>query len=121
MVVSFSTLAWLSKAPVAVIRRSERVVRSRSRQRRLDSELGRGAWYAPSVRRAKVILNAVGICAIAIGVMLLPLPHTNPKALTQSLFVWVAMTGAFTRPGVILILVGLGCLAVAALLPSGRE
>jgi hypothetical protein len=73
------------------------------------------------VRRAKQILQVLGICVAGIGVMALPFPRTNPKAFTQSLFERVAMTGAFTRPGVILILVGLGCLALAALLPSGRQ
>ena len=73
------------------------------------------------VRRAKQILLVGGICLIAIGGMFLPLPQTNPEALTQSLFVWLAMMGAFIRPGLILILVGLGCLAVAWTLPSGRE
>ncbi len=73
------------------------------------------------VRRAKRILLVGGICAACVGATALPFPRTNPKALTQSLFENVAMTGAFTRPGVILICVGLGCLALAALLPSGRE
>lgn len=74
-----------------------------------------------SVERAKLILRVVGICVALIGAMLLPFRTTNPEALTQSLFVRIAMTGVFTRPGLILIVVGLGCLAVAALLPSGRE
>jgi hypothetical protein len=54
-----------------------------------------------AVGRAKRILLVVGICVALIGGMLLPFPTTNPKALTQSLFVWVAMTGVFTRPGII--------------------
>lgn len=74
-----------------------------------------------AVRRAKQILQVVGICVAGIGVLALPFPRTNPKALTQSFFERVATTGAFTRPGVILILVGLGCLAIAVLLPAGRE
>jgi hypothetical protein len=41
--------------------------------------------------------------------------------ITRSLFVWMAMMGAFIRPGLILILAGLGCLALAALLPLDRE
>lgn len=73
------------------------------------------------MERAKQILLVIGICAAAVGVMLLPLPRTSPKALTQSLFVNVAMTGAFTQPGVILVCVGLGCIALGALLPSGRQ
>jgi hypothetical protein len=73
------------------------------------------------VRRAKQTLLVVGICVAGIGVMALPFPRTSPKALTQSLFERVAMTGVFTRPGVILICVGVGCLALAALLPSGRQ
>ena len=74
-----------------------------------------------SVERPKLILRVVGICVALIGGMLLPFRTTNPEALTQSLFVWIAMTGVFTRPGLILIVVGLGCIALAALLPSGRE
>jgi hypothetical protein len=70
--------------------------------------------------RAKQILQIVGICFAAAGVMALPFARVNPKALTQSLFERLAMTGAFTRPGLTLISVGLGCLAVAALLPSDR-
>jgi hypothetical protein len=73
------------------------------------------------VRGAKQILQVVGICVAGIGVMALPFPRTSPKALTQSLFERLAMTGAFTRPGVILICVGLGCLALAAFLPAGRQ
>jgi hypothetical protein len=73
------------------------------------------------MERAKLILRVVGICVAMIGVEALPFPQANPAALTQSLFVRLAMTGAFIRPGIILILVGLGCLAVAALLPSGRH
>ena len=74
-----------------------------------------------AVRRAKQILQVVGICVAGIGVMALPFPRTHPKAITQSLFERIATTGAFTRPGVILICVGLGCVALAALLPAGRE
>lgn len=70
------------------------------------------------VSRAKQILVVVGVCCAGIGLVALPFPRANPKALTQSLFENVAMTGAFTRPGVILLLVGLGCLALAAVLPS---
>lgn len=73
------------------------------------------------VRRAKEILLVVGTCLASFGVMAVPYVRTNPKALTQSLFERIAMTGAFTRPGVVLIVVGLACLAVAALLPSDRE
>jgi hypothetical protein len=72
------------------------------------------------VRRAKRILQIVGICVATIGAMALPFPQTNPEALTQSFFVWVTMTGAFLRPGLALIFVGLGCLALSALLPSGE-
>jgi len=72
------------------------------------------------MRCAKQILLAVGICVAGIGIMALPFPR-GPKALSQSLFERVVTTGAFTRPGVILICVGLACLALAALLPSGRE
>jgi hypothetical protein len=63
----------------------------------------------------------VGVCVAAVGVTALPFARTNPKALTQSLFESVAATGAFTRPGFFLICAGLGCLAVAALLPDGRR
>ena len=81
------------------------------------------------MRRAKQILQIVGICTAVIGRMFLPfLPqtdpglavHTDPEGLTQSLFEWIKMTGAFVRPGLVLIFVGLGCLAIAALLPSGE-
>lgn len=73
------------------------------------------------MRRAREILQIVGTCIAAIGVMALPFVRTSPKAVTQSLFERVAMTGAFTRPGVVLILLGLGCLALAAALPRGRR
>jgi hypothetical protein len=73
------------------------------------------------VSRAKQILLVVGICLAAMGVGALPFPQTNPKAVTQSLFVRLAETGAFTQPGFILMCVGVACLAVAALLPAGRE
>jgi hypothetical protein len=73
------------------------------------------------VRRTRQILVVVGICVAMAGVMGLPGPQTNPEALTQSLFVRLAMQGAFTRQSVILILVGLGCIALAAILPSGRD
>lgn len=73
------------------------------------------------MRRAKLILQVVGICTALIGGMALPFPQTNPEALAQSLFVWIAWTGAFVRPGLVLIVVGLGCLALAAVLPSGRQ
>src|SRR5512133_2375297 len=73
------------------------------------------------VARARQILLVVGICVAAIGAMALPFPRASPKALTQSFFERVAMTGAFTRPGLILLGVGLGCLALAALMPSGRQ
>jgi hypothetical protein len=73
------------------------------------------------VERAKLVLRIAGICIALIGGMMLPGPRTNPEALTQSLFVWIAMTGFFARPGVILIVVGLGCLVVAWFLPSGRD
>jgi hypothetical protein len=73
------------------------------------------------VTRAKQILLVVGICLAAIGLLALPFPQTNPKAVTQSLFVRLAETGAFTRPGFLLISVGVTCLAVAALLPPPRE
>lgn len=55
------------------------------------------------------------------GLVALPLPRANPKALTQSVFESLAMTGAFTRPGFILLVAGLGLLALAALVPSGRQ
>lgn len=74
-----------------------------------------------AVERAKQILLAVGTCLAAIGALALPFPRTNPKVLTQSLFENVAMTGAFSRPGVILIVAGVGCIALGALLPSGRQ
>ncbi len=74
-----------------------------------------------SVSRAKRILLVLGICVALIGGMLLPFPTTSPEALTQSLFVWIAMTGAFTRPGIILLLVGLACVGLGLLLPSDRE
>jgi hypothetical protein len=74
------------------------------------------------VRGAKQILRIVGICTALIGAMALPFPQDNPEVLTQSpLLVWVTMTGAFVRPGLVLIVVGLGCLALAALLPAGRQ
>ncbi len=73
------------------------------------------------MERAKLILGVVGICAVAAGGMDLSCPQTNPEALSQSFFVWVAMTGALNRQGVILILVGLGCFVLAALLPADRE
>lgn len=73
------------------------------------------------VRRTKEVLLIGGICAAGIGVTALPFPRTNPKAITQSFFDRLATTGAFTQPGLILILFGLGCLALAALLPPGRE
>jgi hypothetical protein len=73
------------------------------------------------VRRAKEVLRIGGICTAAIGVSALPFPPTNPKAITQSFFERLAATGVFTQPGVILILVGLGCIVLAALLPSGRD
>jgi hypothetical protein len=73
------------------------------------------------VRRAKQVLRVGGICAAAIGFTALPFPRTNPKAISQSLFERLAATGAFTQPGLVLICVGLGCLALAALLPSSRE
>jgi protein-S-isoprenylcysteine O-methyltransferase Ste14 len=72
------------------------------------------------VTRAKRILQVVGICLVVIGGMALPFPQTNPEALTQSLFVWVTMTGTFVRPGLVLVVLGLACLALAALLPSGE-
>ncbi len=80
------------------------------------------------VARAKQILLVAGICVAVAGGMDLGCPGTSPKAFShavspeggQSLFVWVAMTGALNRQGVILILVGLGCLALAWILPSGR-
>lgn len=71
--------------------------------------------------RAKLILKGVGICTLVIGGMALPFPQPNPEALTQSLFVRLSMTGAFLRPGLVLILVGLGCIALGAVLPSGRQ
>lgn len=73
------------------------------------------------VRRAKLVLQIVGVSAAAIGSMALPLPRTSPKGLTQSFFERVAPSGAFTRQGLVLMLLGLGCLALAALLPSSRE
>ncbi len=73
------------------------------------------------MRRTKEVLLIGGICAAVIGVTALPFPRTNPKAITQSLFERLATTGAFMQPVLILILVGLGCIALAALLPSGRE
>jgi hypothetical protein len=73
------------------------------------------------MRRAKEILRIGGICTAVVGVLALPFPRTNPKAITQSLFEQLAATGAFTQPGLILICVGLGSLALAALLPSSRE
>jgi hypothetical protein len=73
------------------------------------------------MRRVKQILWVGGICVAVIGFMALPFPRTNPKAITQSLFERVAMTGAFTQPGLILVCVGIGCLALSALLPSGRQ
>jgi len=63
----------------------------------------------------------VGICLVAIGIMALPFVGANPKAVTQSLFARIATTGAFTRPGLMLILVGAAVLGVAALLPSNRD
>ncbi len=65
----------------------------------------------------KQILQIVGICVAALGLMALPLPRTIELAITN-LFDIAATTGAFTWPGVILILVGLLCLAVASLLPA---
>ena len=73
------------------------------------------------MRRAKLILLFVGLCFAGTGFQALPLPQTNPEALTQSLFVRLASAGALIHPAFILICVGLGCLALAALLPSGRE
>jgi hypothetical protein len=69
----------------------------------------------------KQVLQIVGICLAGIGGLALPWGGTNPKAITQSLFARLAETGAFVRPGVVLICVGVGCLALAALLPHGRE
>jgi len=71
--------------------------------------------------RAKLILRVVGVCAFVAGLEFMPIPMTNPEALTQSLFVWLAMMGALIRPGLIVICVGVACLAVAALLPDDRE
>lgn len=71
--------------------------------------------------RAKTVLLIVGICTALVGLMALPFPVTSPKVFTQTVFNAVAATGAFVRPGIILIVVGLGCLAVAALLPSDRD
>lgn len=71
--------------------------------------------------RAKTVLLIVGICTALVGLMALPFPVTSPKVFTQTVFNAVAATGAFIRPGIILIVVGLGCLAVAALLPSDRD
>ncbi len=73
------------------------------------------------MERATLILRIVGICTALVGAMALPFPQTSPAALTQSRFVWIAMTGAFVRPGLVLILIGLGCLVLSALLPTGRE
>jgi hypothetical protein len=70
---------------------------------------------------AKQILQGVGIFIAAAGVVSLPSSGLGPKGLTQSLFARLAITGAFTRHGLVLILVGLGCLVVAMLLPSDRE
>ncbi|WP_150106331.1 hypothetical protein [Anaeromyxobacter dehalogenans] len=70
--------------------------------------------------RAKTTVLVLGICAVVTGAMMLPFPVTNPKVFTQSFFALVASTGAFARPGFVVILGGLGCLAVAALLPSDR-
>lgn len=70
--------------------------------------------------RAKLILQVVGVCAAAIGAMALPFPRTSPKPLTQSIFETLAMRGTFARSGVVLILAGLACLALAAVLPSKR-
>jgi hypothetical protein len=47
--------------------------------------------------------------------------RTNPKAVTQSVFESLAATGALTRPGLALICMGPGCLAVAALRPEDRR
>ena len=74
-----------------------------------------------SMRRARQTLQVVGTCAAAVGFMLLPFATTSPKALTQSLFEHVRTTGAFTAPGLVLLAVGLGCLVLAALLPSRRD
>lgn len=74
-----------------------------------------------SVTRAKDILKILGISLSAVGLLALPFPQANPEAVTQSLFVRLAEAGAFTRPGVVLICVGLGCLVLSAVLPEGPE
>jgi hypothetical protein len=71
------------------------------------------------VGRAKDILLGGGICVAAVGVMALPFPR-GPRALTQSALEQIATTGVFTRPGVVLMCVGLGCVALSLLMPSGR-
>ncbi|ACG72799.1 conserved hypothetical protein [Anaeromyxobacter sp. K] len=71
--------------------------------------------------RAKTILLIVGICTAVVGLMALPFPVTSPKVFTQSLFSAVSSTGAFARPGLVLIAIGLVCLGLAAMVPSDRE
>jgi uncharacterized protein YjeT (DUF2065 family) len=72
------------------------------------------------VDRAKLVLRIVGICLIAIGLMMLPFPLT-PDTVTRSLYDLIATTGFFIRPGLVVIGVGIGCLAADALMPEGRE
>lgn len=80
-----------------------------------------------SVGRAKLILLVAGILLALVGVMALPSTPVGPDGLPvspeglTSVFVAVASTGAFTRQGVVLICVGVGCIALGALLPSGPE
>ena len=85
-----------------------------------EHERARDLSRLVALGRAKRVLLVVGIVLAVVGGSALPWPQTSPKALT-SVFVGLATTGAFTRLGVILICVGVGCLVLAALLPSGPE
>jgi hypothetical protein len=76
---------------------------------------------APGEARETGPASSPEICVARLGVTALPSARTNPKAVTESVFESLAATGAFTRPGLALICMGPGCLAVAALRPEDRR
>ena len=68
----------------------------------------------------KNILRLSGLVVFVAGFICMPLPTTNPEALANSIFPWLAMSGALVRYGALTMVVGAALIALSFVF-RGRE
>jgi hypothetical protein len=59
------------------------------------------------------ILRLLGLVVFMAGLICMPLPTTNPEALANSVFPWLAMSGALVRYGALAMVVGAALIALS--------